>query len=1392
MNSTARPSNSIQFHNITHQLERPTLLLETRSGNHIGCIDYTNFKMSLIGNGIDELSFDVHKYVDGRKCEFWDRLTDFTIINFKGYGRFEADFTVNEQDETIKTCVAVSLESELGQRILREFHVNDDEAITNSISIDLENGSYQPIVLYDKEHPNHSLLHRVILDKAPHWSIGEVSELFHVNDMVYEPESFQRTYTADGTSIYDFLTGDVATETHCIFTFDTYNRKINCYNLEDCVYEKSTCKVVEGAYKSNGILYHADGSQLNPADYGYCEGIGSDTNILITRNRLAQNFQLNTDKDSVKNCFYVTGGDDVMTHTVAAANTTGNNYIYLFDNFQYQDMSDKLTAKLQGYNTFLSGKKSSFYADGGIYIYDAQKNYTYDSDTQTCRDDSNRILKDAICQNNKVYVLDTCAYYENNGENKVFYSKDGDLLAEGTYIYKEAGIYTQYCHAKDRYYYLNDSQFPNVTIAETTAQKQLDRITGYFANQTNQVIIKSDCTSTSFATATNTVESMLEVVCDSRYKIDILNDSEHPQSCSNISSTQPTGTWTGYIKLTRETQEKDSVISTAPISIPIRKITTDDWDTDSAYCQQRMQIAIAKMSIADLDFTNRTTQSQLEDFFDQYNLTSLISFRDAFQSCIDTLNQLYSSMDTATSSSYNEARTTYDVRLAACKNIVTKRQRQVNEVYSKIKVLDSEIIDFRKEVNMQSYFNDDELWKEFQSYIREDEYNNNNYISDGLSDSELLYQAKELLDVATDELKKACKNQKSISGNLYNIFAVDELESLYDSFALFNYIRCKVDDTIYKLRLIQIDFDENSPENLNVTFSDQIEDVDSTINDLQSIIQQAGSIATSYDSTANQAKQGATALNTFTTLKSDGLSSADYIIKNSDEEVVIDRTGILCRSMEDMGSYGEHQIKITGNTIVFTDNAWQSAPKMALGYMMLNGEWLYGVCCDALVGNLIAGEKLVISNKNSDGVSTVTIDDNGINIENGYIDIKNGNKRVTLDPFNEKTTGYVFRITDNEGNTTIGMDSEGHAEFNGTIHATDGEFSGTIYSKDGKIGGWNIDESHLYTEGTEINGVKSKVLLDSVNGIVQTSGYNGSVQLGSFLNPNEIRFSDNTNSTSLSQSLYDNNIPVLLSSSNFAVNGTVYANQLHIENDFVLANGTSITSGTVNDSGEKVIYNDGSTFINGNFYVDGTGVVKSPCSNKVYIYWDGSSLQSQVDTTSLGKILTLNDDSSWTDSGNYRTGSGIDGRNLTSVEYVQNKFQEYHPSDFRLKKDISTLSNIKDFYLNLKPKQYQFKDTETKDHEKYYTGLLAQEVQSNLERHGFNSAAFAIVEEYDTRPYMDEGQYVRNGKALRVNYDNLHAYHIAFGQEIYQELTKEIHALKQQLDILKQQIQTNN
>lgn len=927
MNSVNKPSNVIRFNKITHQIESPTLLLETRSGKYIGQINYTDLKLCFVGNGLDEISFNVHKTVNGIECPFWDRLQGLSIINFKEYGRFEANFSTTDEAETTKACVAVSLETELGQRILRNFHVNDEDA-TGSVD------NFKSTILYDDKDPEHSLLHRVLSDKAPHWSIGEVSDYFNVGGKVWSPNTFQRTYTVDGTSIYDFLVSEVSEETKCVFTFDTYNRKINCYNLEDCVYNNSTLAVMEGAYKSNGLLYDANGNELNTTEYSYCEGIGNDTNIFITKNRLAQNFQIETDKDNIKNCFYVTGGDDTINNLgVPAANATGNNYIYLFDNFQYEDMSEQLRTKLKTYNNLLSDKQKEFYKVNGLFL--------------------------------------------------------------------------RYCSLQDNYHYLVHSMFPDTTLKTTTAKEQMNEIKNHFNN--HSVYIKYSCSATSFTHVTGNVESMLNVLCDSRYNVKMLSGTDYPMSCTVINKDTATGTWKGYVKITRETDEKDTIIGEISVRITLArdKDGLEYSDENIAYVNQKMQIAIARMSIADLDFSNMN-DTQMKSLFEQYNLTSLNSFVEAFENCLVTLKNQYDNLgmtNETVTSSYTTAYNTWLNRKAICKEIQEIRQKQVDDISGDLISIQKEITAFNESLNLQAYLNNDTLWKEFCSYVREDEYNNPNYTSDNLSDGKILQNAKELLDAATNELKKACVLQKTISGNMYNLFAVDELESLYDSFALYNYIRCKADDKIYKLRLIQIDFDENSPEIINVTFSEQIESVDGKISDLQNIISQASSIATSYSSTVNQAKQGLSAANTFTALKNEGFTSAEYVIKNSiDEEIVIDSTGLNARSMNDVGVYGEHQLRLTGNGMYLTNKAWKDV-SMAVGLGKFKGDWRYGVWANCIVGNFIVGEDLEISDKNG----YVRITGDGVKIGGGSLYIANDDYSVEIDPnHQDKNTDIDF------------------------------------------------------------------------------------------------------------------------------------------------------------------------------------------------------------------------------------------------------------------------------------------------------------------------------------------------------------------------------------------------
>ena len=116
-----------------------------------------------------------------------------------------------------------------------------------------------------------------------------------------------------------------------------------------------------------------------------------------------------------------------------------------------------------------------------------------------------------------------------------------------------------------------------------------------------------------------------------------------------------------------------------------------------------------------------------------------------------------------------------------------------------------------------------------------------------------------------------------------------------------------------------------------------------------------------------------------------------------------------------------------------------------------------------------------------------------------------------------------------------------------------------------------------------------------------------------------------------------------------------------------------------------------------------------------------------------------------------------------------NYYQSKSSSDFRLKKEITSLSDVESIYLSFKPKSYKFKDEKFQNNEKIHNGLIAQQVITVLSDNGVNWEDTDLVEEYECREYMDEGQYT--GKtAYRINYENLHAYHIAFAQSMYKKI----------------------
>lgn len=1097
-----KPCEIIKIDKYTGKIEPPALLLLNRSFEKIGKIGrYENWNLSLAANSIDEISFDVHKYSDGKLCPVWDDLVDLKIVDAGGFGRFEISVDYTDNTETVKFVHGYSLETELAQIGLYEFHVNDEEAADREITEYSKNnydskGNFIPTTFYreilDKDSPeeakfkrSHSLLHRVLADKAPHWSIGYVTPYIAMDEKS-QPEAsskFQRTYTVDGDSIYDFLTGTVAEESNVVFLFDTVSRTINCYSLCDCIDQKT-------------------GRIMTDGDDRPANGIGEDTLVFVSKNKLANEITISSNKDRIKNCFRVEGGDDVITDMARAASMNGSNYIYRFAPFQSEDMSQGLRDKLKAYQQMMSDPDTmaAYYGYGDMeHFFDGNLTLEISSDLE-----ANSVL--SLCKGKKIETDKTTAHsfskYQywrvetSNGSKKLRTSSTKTPARNAQSALDSMGIYPRLCDAYDRLAYYESAMMPDTEMATEpgSAKAQYDRVAEQLTASPVAVSDMGIYDENSFSGVTKNVKAYAQIFLDPRFDLEII-EGENPYTCTTqtdeTGKETATGTWSGKIKITQRTDKTNvwpADSSAAPLSVTIN-------DEKKAFARQKLEKKLSEGSMLDVDFkvAEMKEESDIRGYFNLYSLNRLQSFSDGYNSCLSVLDALGQTTKSSTTTSF-ERNNLYDkyVRLSKIVSnpnpnenfpnagVLEFRQEQIKAVKDAIKGIETEQDVFRDgdaahdPHDFQKYMGGHYL--EFCKYRREDTYKNDNYISDGLSSSECLAKAKELLEVAGKEADKACMPQRTVSTSLNNLFALPEFDGLYEKFALFNYIRVRTEDEILKLRLTGIEFSGESASEIQVTFSEQIESVDGTADDLQSLLKQAGGMATSYPSTARQSRLGSEADAEIKSMYRDGLNAAKMALSNNaDSEVTItEHSGILCRQKSDEDSYSGKQLKITGNIMAFTDDDWKSV-RMGIGETEfkdpLTGKTrdAYGIVAENIVGKLIAGERAYIGNSDNN----VLITGNGIDILNGSILLENDEYSIEIDPTNRLQSNpdekYLFCIrhktdaspdenTDDtaRNNVIMGVDTSGN-----------GYFKGKIEAKEGKIANFNIQENYLCTDETK-------------------------------------------------------------------------------------------------------------------------------------------------------------------------------------------------------------------------------------------------------------------------------------------------------------------------------------
>ena len=295
-------------YNYYKNLKRPEVYLSYPDKRKIGPIQVRELQTDIIANSCCTGSFKIYSHENNVPLEFYTDVEIGKYILVLGVNWFrinEINIQNEDADNEYKEVSFESLESELSQTYLTSFGSmgTDDD----------EQGGLDRYCLYSLTDQEHSILH-IFLQTNPGWSIYYVDP---------EISKEYRNFQEDSVSSYSFLTDTVSDVYECIFIFDSFNKTVSAYKLEN---------------------------------------LGKDTGITLQYRNLIKSIKKSSSEDDVKTVLTVCGGNDDRTNTtlgIIEVNIGGSNQIYDFSHY-YPMMSNELKNALIAYKKKCADNEAAY------------------------------------------------------------------------------------------------------------------------------------------------------------------------------------------------------------------------------------------------------------------------------------------------------------------------------------------------------------------------------------------------------------------------------------------------------------------------------------------------------------------------------------------------------------------------------------------------------------------------------------------------------------------------------------------------------------------------------------------------------------------------------------------------------------------------------------------------------------------------------------------------------------------------------------------------------------------------------------------------------------------------------------------------------------------------
>lgn len=324
----------------------------------------------------------------------------------------------------------------------------------------------------------------------------------------------------------------------------------------------------------------------------------------------------------------------------------------------------------------------------------------------------------------------------------------------------------------------------------------------------------------------------------------------------------------------------------------------------------------------------------------------------------------------------------------------------------------------RDKTEMNKFFTVDQ-WIRLSPFIKEDEFNDSNFLLTGYeSEEERIKICQELMEAADKELKTLCKPSLEFSMTMANILALPEFEPLFDQFQLGNFIRVGIrDGYVKRSRLLEVSMGFDDLSDFSCTFGNLVT-TKSEIDKHADLLSQAVSAGKQVAKSSGAWQKSVDKTNKLEEEISNGLVDMALAVGSASGQAISwDSTGMHFRKYRDGSTteYEPEEMAIINNSLVATNDSWRTS-KAAFGKYTINGEERWGPIAEYVTADVIEGKRI------SGGEIEIGSGDTKFIVnEDGSVEIRSGGTNY-VNAMKEIDDAYRYQIVLTYDNTTIFSD----------------------------------------------------------------------------------------------------------------------------------------------------------------------------------------------------------------------------------------------------------------------------------------------------------------------------------------------------------------------------------